>query len=749
MKKWLSLFIFCCVLTLCSCGFVPGNNNGNATSNPTIKNTEVFKYQEKINVGDEYDESSVYVRVVFSDNTSNVYRNNKLEFDYSDFDFDTPGVYELKITIKELKVTTKVSVTVTGSGDSNVTVKEVTVTEYQKSLEAGEMFDEESVYIAVGFTNGDYKVYCGDDLSFDYSDVDFDKVGTYTIKVKIDDLDITEEIEIKVTEKNVKILMIANSYGDDTVQWVHEISDSLGINITIANLYIGGCVLETHLNNLNYNKPAYEYVVYNKNTRTWSRQANTSIATALTYEDWDYISLQQGSSQSGLADTYDLIDSVMDMVLEIKSDVKFLWNMTWAYQQNSGHGSFGNYNNDQMTMYNSIINAVQTKVVPNDRFDFIVPNGTAVQNARTSFIGDNLCRDVHCHLSYDFGRYIAGLGMVATVTGADISNIAYAPAGVNEEYKKIAIESVLNALEKPFEITPSKYAEDKTMDLTDYVEIDYEPVGCAYWHSSATNFDKLVTNAENSIKFVASKRFTKDELPVGSIIEIKAGYQYRPEAWLDDATQESRPDNTNVKYIEVTEEWWGNYKYRAFNISSTANSDLTFAQKDAIEAFSIYVPKDKYQAPTGNPYASGDTALFTSNGLNINNYEMYDYNYSNGFYNSGDTSNPLDFHYYDKPEANNFCHKFICTEGFDKEKLPVGSVIIIDSGYQYRPDGWTGNTKNTSRPGNVTTNFVVVDDAWWGDYVVRGFNLSSTSGTAINQIPYEATAHLRIYIPSN
>ena len=128
---------------------------------------------------------------------------------------------------------------------------------------------------------------------------------------------------------------------------------------------------------------------------------------------------------------------------------------------------------------------------------------------------------------------------------------------------------------------------------------------------------------------------------------------------------------------------------------------------------------------------------------------MYDYIYSNGFYNSGSDSQILNINYYDTASANNFCNKFICTEGFDKTKLPVGSVLIIDSGYQYRPDGWVSAAKNPNRPNNVTTNFVKIDSAWWGDYTVRGFNISKTDGTFINQIPYEATAHFRIYVPVN
>ena len=146
----------------------------------------------------------------------------------------------------------------------------------------------------------------------------------------------------------------------------------------------------------------------------------------------------------------------INRVLQLKGDVEFLWNMTWAYQQDSGHANFNLYNHDQMTMYNAILNAVQTKVVPNERFKYIIPNGTAVQNARTSVVGDTLCRDVYCHLTYDFGRYIAGLTIVGTVADVDLRDVNYSP-NLDLLYKNIAIESAVNALANPFAITPSSY----------------------------------------------------------------------------------------------------------------------------------------------------------------------------------------------------------------------------------------------------------------------------------------------------
>ena len=340
--------------------------------------------------------------------------------------------------------------------DKGPSISSIEILEYQESLVCGDIFDETSVKVKVTFSDGTDTIYSGADLSFNYTEFDTYTAGEQTIKVRIKELNVSESFKVQVNRKSIKILMIANSFGDDTVQWVHEIGDDLGIDFTIANLYIGGCVLSTHLSNLKSDSAAYEYVSYNKETKTWSRAKTTKISTAMTYEDWDYISLQQGSYDSGRAESYGGINEIMDRVLQLKGDVEFLWNMTWAYQQDSGHANFNLYNHDQMTMYNAILNAVQTKVVPNERFKYIIPNGTAVQNARTSVVGDTLCRDVYCHLTYDFGRYIAGLTIVGTVADVDLRDVNYSP-NLDLLYKNIAIESAVNALANPFAITPSSY----------------------------------------------------------------------------------------------------------------------------------------------------------------------------------------------------------------------------------------------------------------------------------------------------
>ena len=613
-----------------------------------------------------------------------------------------------------------------------------------ESTEYLKKFDESSVELVVTLKNKEKKTFKHKDLEFDYSYFNSKELGYYTIGVKVKNQDISSNISIEVVpSKSFNLLMIGNSFSDDTIQWVYEICDDLDIDVNLANLYIPGCALDTHYNNLTKGTKAYEYRTYVKSSKTWKTTNNYSIQKAFNDYDWDFVSLQQASGFSGQPSSYSLLNSIVEKIKNNRPNVNFVWNMTWAYQQNSTHSDFAKYNKNQLTMYNNIVSAVKEKVLSIPEFNVVVPNGTSIQNARTSFVGDNLTRDGY-HLSYDLGRYIAGLTLVSSMTATDVSQIKYAPSGVSADYQKVAVESCLNAIENPFKITDSKHTEESSMDLSNYVEIDYLPVASAYYNSTdSTKYNKLITTESNSMNFIASKRFTKEELPIGSIIEIKSGYQYRPEGWITDAVQSSRQNNVTTKYVEVSDSWWSNYTIRAFNISKTSGTNLMTDFKQASEAFSIYVPKDKYNAETYNYFPHDDNALFTSQSLDINNYKQYKYAYSNGYYDSSKNLSSKIIY-----SDTNLSPKYICTETFTKDNLPNGAILIIDNGYQYRPDAWVGDNTNSIRPGNVTTNFVVINDNWWNSYTIRGINISKISTPVINQIPHEVASHFRIYMPT-
>lgn len=394
----------------------------------------------------------------------------------------------------------------------------------------------------------------------------------------------------------LKILTIGNSFSVDSMEYVYQIAKASGIEkIELGNLYIGGCSLETHLNNAKNDSAAYTY--YTNDSGTWNTLSSYKISDAVKGNNWDFISFQQASHVSGVVSTYADLAELMDIVepLCANENVEFAWHMTWAYQSDSTHSGFATYSNDQMTMYNAIVSSVQEKIVPNERISKIIPNGTVIQNARTSYLGDTLTRDGF-HMSIPQGRILTGVGMLAALIDFDLDNLDLSVVSFDMSFVNVVVESVKNALDKPFEVTQSAILEDSTSDdFANLVELDLTLNESQYWNSSdGSRYDFLIGDASNSPNFWATDKFTKESLPVGSKIVVASGWQYRPEGWVNDASNDSgtRPAVCTTSIVDVTEAWWENWTTRAFNISKTDSSNLSsYSESDIRAAFKIYVPK--------------------------------------------------------------------------------------------------------------------------------------------------------------
>ena len=397
----------------------------------------------------------------------------------------------------------------------------------------------------------------------------------------------------------LSILAIGNSFSDDAMEYVYNIAHSLGIEqIYLGRLYIGSCTLEMHRQNAEGNAGVYTY--YYNTSGEWVKVSGKSMLYALNRHSWDFVTLQQQSGRSGLPETYNgdltyLINYVKKH--ENAVNARLAWHMTWAYQQNSTKADFDNYNNSQKVMYNAIISTVQSKIVTNANFSYVIPSGTAVQNARTSIIGDTMTRDGY-HMSRPYGRYVTGLTFVKTLTGLDISGIEYAPTGVSDVYKQIAIESVNNAAAKPFAVTQSAFTGDTPLVPKGYIQLKTPMYKGAFWHpQKAGRYNELITDQDNSPNFFTTIRFTKEELPVGSIILLNgSGYQYRPDGWVTDTLQSgTRKSNTTERQVTVTDAWWGNYTIRSFNVSRTNGTSVMGLTDEEMRAiFQIYVPEDAH-----------------------------------------------------------------------------------------------------------------------------------------------------------
>jgi hypothetical protein len=253
----------------------------------------------------------------------------------------------------------------------------------------------------------------------------------------------------------IRILAIGNSFSEDALEsHLYELAKAEGKTVVIGNMYIGGASLQDHVKNVNNNASVYSYRKIGPEG-TKKTYADVSVATAVADEKWDYISFQQVSQNSGQFNTYEsTLPVVYNYVKERAKnpDVKYVLHQTWAYASNSTHSGFANYNSNQMTMYNAIVDAYnRAKTLINA--DLLVPSGTAIQNARTSVVGDNFTRDGY-HLSIPMGRYTAAATWYETLFGKSVVGNAYKPAELSAFEASIAQNAAHYAVLKPNEVTP-------------------------------------------------------------------------------------------------------------------------------------------------------------------------------------------------------------------------------------------------------------------------------------------------------
>ena len=255
----------------------------------------------------------------------------------------------------------------------------------------------------------------------------------------------------------VRILAIGNSFSQDSVeQYLWELFDAAGIPAIIGNMYIGGCTLERHFKNSVTDKNDYSYrkVVNGVKTDT----PKVTLSHGLSDEEWDYVSFQQASGVSGEYETYEPYLQALTAYVRrrVRADAVFMWHQTWSYSADASHKEFPRYGRDQMQMYQAIMGASRQAVGAHG-FPILIPSGTAIQNARTSSLGDSLNRDGF-HLEKTYGRYTAACTWFESISGISVVGNAYHPASISAETAAICQTAAHNACLHPYAVTSAQVA---------------------------------------------------------------------------------------------------------------------------------------------------------------------------------------------------------------------------------------------------------------------------------------------------
>lgn len=286
--------------------------------------------------------------------------------------------------------------------------------------------------------------------------------------------------------KQLKVLMIGNSFSVCVLKEMPKCAAAAGETLDLASLYIGGCPLDRHWNNIEKAedpdfKPykfdySYASVKDAKEAPVAKLGKKTNIPQALTADRWDIVTIQQASPKSPFSDTYQpYADKLIATIRKLAPQAEIVIQETWSYSPYSER--LAKWNMTSETMYTAIKDAygklthqykfrsiptgdavqlyrqklpvnygalltqkeIATIKKPN-LLDFKgdVVGGSSWQNGRQGSKGSEQSK-LHLdtiHLNAE-GHYLQACTWLATLFGTDVTKLTYAPTGLSAEKAKL------------------------------------------------------------------------------------------------------------------------------------------------------------------------------------------------------------------------------------------------------------------------------------------------------------------------
>lgn len=290
---------------------------------------------------------------------------------------------------------------------------------------------------------------------------------------------------------SLKVLTLGHSLTVDANHMLALVANAEGYTgLTVGTLYHSGCSLTQHVDFLTNDKPEYDlYISNSANPAPPVVTPDVTMYYALRQDNWDVIIMQAGVFETGYDATYKAghIQTIQDYVNQhiFNKDAVFAWNTPWAYPTDmrlmemhphtpnpfiNGYIAFGN---NRQAYFDAVLKCVTDNIIPNDTFVALIPTGTAIENAHSSYMGDwDLHRD-YAHAS-DYGRLISAYVYYCVLMGIDHldemkqttipvkyfrSNTGLQDVELSEIEINVALESINNALTTPLAVTQSQYTE--------------------------------------------------------------------------------------------------------------------------------------------------------------------------------------------------------------------------------------------------------------------------------------------------
>lgn len=271
--------------------------------------------------------------------------------------------------------------------------------------------------------------------------------------------DYTDALPTGVPER-LKVLFIGTSGSADCMlDYLYELLKDAGVKeLVLGNLRKSSTRLIEHVQYAVSQDAVYTYAKNSGGKWKSTAKSTACMNDAVLDEEWDYIVVQHGVSKSGDETTYHpWLDILLHILQKKRPNAVLGWNLNWALDYSTKATSYfeTDFGNDSVKMYEALVRASQNQALTDNRLRFTIPVGTALENARTSYIGHKVTRD-GSHLDYGIGRFIAAMTWASTFTGADPEKYTYTPPKLTAGQIAVAKEAVANAMRTPMAITKSK-----------------------------------------------------------------------------------------------------------------------------------------------------------------------------------------------------------------------------------------------------------------------------------------------------
>ena len=389
--------------------------------------------------------------------------------------------------------------------------------------------------------------------------------------------------------KEFKLLLIGNSFSEDasscgqgmkTSQLLDILQAMLGedVKITLGLCYSGGKGINWHATQADRGANSYSLRVITTETGAWKSYGSCTSAYALTWTDWDVVTLQHyelnpatGKETVPYPETTDekfyLLETASEFMLDHiythvpHADLYFYSH--WTRAKNTSLNNALDTYNKWAEFLPSVLEYQGTQT--GAKFKDLIPVGLSVQNARTTYLallaynttayadGNlNLVTDAQIglqrdggHLSFNIGRYIAGLTFAEMIIPPEMRAPGYVLPDIRvtesigvlpKEYTEIAQKAVWAAVESwkngSLAVTEiSGYTEDPAITAKKELEAQTLQMGCQASNEALKNaFSALVSQmlgadfAVGSVTLPEGFTLTGKEQTFTATVSVRFGY---------------------------------------------------------------------------------------------------------------------------------------------------------------------------------------------------------------------------------